>query len=415
MALNRHRIVRAISPAPDWRAGTEIASLPHFSVESSYEPVTGQQRCTIYLPALKLRILPFLLLPVLLAPAEIHGQSFDDLARGAVAAREANNLPRAIELFRQALRVNPQWSEGWWFLGTAAYDADRYDVARDALARCVELKPEVSPAWGLLGLSEFQLKDYGNALRHIQRSLQDAQIDVQMARVLRFHEGMLLAHAGDFDRAMASYAFFDHDGHPPAALLTAIGITALREPLLPGQIPPERRELFNAAGETVWTAMSQDEARGAAAFEQLLNRFPASPEVHVLIDGYLLVAPLRAAGEEFRHELQADPTNPAAATMLACLLLNHQDAAGALPWAAKAVQVASKLSMAQYALGSALTVTGDLAEGIRHLELAVQLDPANIENGIALAGAYSKAGRTADARSERDRTMELARRTMPHE
>jgi tetratricopeptide (TPR) repeat protein len=363
---------------------------------------------------LKLRILPFLLSLALFASAEIQGQTFDDLARRALAARDANDLPQAIDLFQQALRINPRWSEGWWFLGTAAYDADRYDIARDALARCVALKPDVAPAWGLLGLSEFQLGDYGNALRHIEQSLLDPRLDGQMARVLRFHEGMLLAHAGEFDRAMASYALFAHDDHPPTALLPAIGITALREPLLPSQIPPERRELVGAAGATVWAAMSQDEAHGAAAFQRLLSRFPASPEVHVLMDGYLLVAPLRAAGDEFRRELQADPSNSAAATMLACLLLNHDDRAGALPWATKAVQLAPKLSMAQYALGRSLAATADLAEGIRHLELAVHLDPTNIDNGIALASAYSKAGRTAEARAERDRTMELARRTVPH-
>lgn len=361
-----------------------------------------------------LRILPFLLFLVSFASAEIQGQTFDDLARRAEAALDASNLPQAIDLFQQALRIKPQWSEGWWSLGTAAYDTDRYDVARDALARCVALKPDVAPAWGLLGLSEFQLNDYGNALRHIEQSLLDTRLDVQMARVLRFHEGMLLAHAGEFDRAMASYALFAHDDHPPAALLPAIGITALREPLLPDQIPPERRELFNAAGETVWAAMSQDEAHGAGAFQRLLSRFPASPEVHVLLDAYLLVAPLRAAGEEFRRELEADASNSSAAAMLACLLLNHDDADGALPYATKAVQLAPKLSLAQYALGRALATTGNLAEGIGHLELAMQLDPTNIENGIALASAYSKAGRTADARAERDRTMDLARRTVPH-
>ena len=362
----------------------------------------------------KLRFLPFLLFPVLFAAAEIHGQTFDDLAHRAGAARDANDLPQAIDLFQQALRANPKWSEGWWFLGTAAYDADKYDVARDALARCVALKPDVAPAWGLLGLSEFQLGDYRHALGHIQQSLLDTRLDAQMARVLRFHEGMLLAHAGDFDRAMTSYALFAHDDHPPAALLAAIGIAALREPLLPGQVPPDRRELFHAAGETVWTAMSQDEAHGAAAFERLLNRFPASPEVHVLVDGYLLVAPLHAAGDEFRNELQADPANAAAAAMLACLLLNHDDTARALPWATKAVHLTPKLSVAQYALGRALSVAGNLSEAIRHLELAMQLDPTNIENGIALASAYSKAGRTAEAQAERKRTMELARGTATH-
>ena len=94
--------------------------------------------------------------------------------------------------------------------------------------------------------------------------------------------------------------------------------------------------------------------------------------------------------------------------MLACLLLNQGDAAAALEWATRAAQEAPRLSMAQYALGRALAETGDVAKSTEHLELAVQLDPENIDNHIALASAYSRAGRTVDARAERSRTMELS-------
>jgi len=349
-----------------------------------------------------LRVLLFLSL------LSVSAQTFDDLARRASQARDSGDLAQAIALYRQALELSPAWSEGWWYLGTASYDADRYDVAREALARCVALKPEVSPAWGLLGLSEFQLNDYEHALPHIERSLADARLDPQMIRVLRFHEGLLLARAGEFDRALESYAIFARDDHPPAELLTALGITALRQPLMPADVPSEQRALFDAAGETVWTAMSEDETRGARAFAQLLSRFPNSPEVRVLVEGYLLTAPLRDAGDEYRHELDLNASDAAAAAMLASLLLDHQDAASARSWAARAVQLAPGLSLAQCALGRALVETGDTSTGIRHLETAAQLDPANIETGIALASAYSKAGRTTDAQAERDHTLKLA-------
>jgi tetratricopeptide (TPR) repeat protein len=357
---------------------------------------------------MKLGVLPTLFFPILLVPAQIRGQTFDDYAARAASARDANDLPRAIDMYQQALRLNAQWSEGWWFLGTLLYDADRYAPARDALARCVDLQPKMAPAWGLLGLSEFQTREYDHALQHIQRSLADTRMEPQMVRVLRYHEAVLLAHAGEFDKALGKYAWFAGDDAPPASLLAAIGIAALREPLLPDDIPADRRELFEAAGQTLWRAMAHDDAQTANAFAQLLRRFPASAGVHALVGSYLQFAPPGKAAAWFRHELETEPGNFADATMLACLLLNQGDAAAALEWATRAAQEAPRLSMAQYALGRALAETGDVAKSTEHLELAVQLDPENIDNHIALASAYSRAGRTVDARAERSRTMELS-------
>lgn len=363
---------------------------------------------------MKLRILPTLLFSSFCVLAEAQGPAFDDLATRAAAARDANDLAGAMDLYRQALQLNARWGEGWWFLGSLAYDADRYDLARDALTHCVELQPEMAPAWGLLGLSEFQTHDYDGALKHIQQGLLDPHLDEQMARVLRYHEAVLLAHAGDYDQAIEKYAWFAGGGDPPASLLWAIGIAALHERLLPDSIPTERRDLFESAGRTVWSAMTQDAAGAASAFQQLLKRFPAERGVHVLIGQYLQVAPPGKVGAELRHELDAEPGNPAAASMLACLLLNHGDATGALPYATKAAQEAPQLSVAQYAFGLALVETGDVTGGTSHLELAVHLDPDNLENHIALATAYSKAGRTADARAERSRTVEMSRGTVTH-
>jgi len=351
-------------------------------------------------------------LPVLVAFLAAGAQSFDDVAARAAAARDANDRPQAIRLYDEGTRLNPQWAEGWWFLGSLLYDADEYGRARDAMARCVELQPGMSPAFGLLGLSEFQTGDYEHALGHIQRSLQDARLDADMVRVLRFHEAVLLARAGQFDEALGKYAWFAGDANPPATLLAAMGIAALREPLLPAAIPAARRELFGAAGRTVWRAMGGDEARTADAFQKLLGQFPDEPGVHALIRVYLHAVPARKAEAALRSGLDAEPGNAAAAAMLACVLLKQSDAAGALPYATKAVELAPRLFLAQYALGRAMTDTGDLAHAIDHLVLAVQIDPTDLESHISLASAYGKAGRTAEARAERARTIQLARKAV---
>jgi tetratricopeptide (TPR) repeat protein len=70
------------------------------------------------------------------------GASFDEVARKAAIAREANRLDQAIPLYHEALGLRPKWDEGWWYFATMLYDTDRFPEARDAFARFVALKPD---------------------------------------------------------------------------------------------------------------------------------------------------------------------------------------------------------------------------------------------------------------------------------
>src|SRR5258707_15070897 len=67
--------------------------------------------------------------------AQNQMQGFDSLAAQAAAAREQNDIPRAIELYSQAVERKPDWSEGLWFLGSLQYGVGNYASARDALTR----------------------------------------------------------------------------------------------------------------------------------------------------------------------------------------------------------------------------------------------------------------------------------------
>jgi Flp pilus assembly protein TadD len=56
-----------------------------------------------------------------------------------------------------------------------------------------------------------------------------------------------------------------------------------------------------------------------------------------------------------------------------------------------------------------LAETGTLPEGIGRLESALKMEPTNLEIHIALAKAYSRAGRDSDARRERVSCLELTK------
>ena len=346
----------------------------------------------------------------------LSGATFEELSARAAAAREANRLSEAVQLYREALSLNPKWQAGWWFLGSILYDTNQFTGCREALGHLVELNTNAPPAWGILGLCEFQTAEYTPALAHIQRSLSLGAAEPELEKVLRYHEAILLTRAGDFDRAIQKYVWFVRGGNPAAGtpgkssvLLAALGLAALRTPLLPQDIPAAQQELFATAGMAAFSQMANDPAAAQRYFATLLERYPTAHHVHYLYACTLLAASPDRAIQEFRRELEITPSSGGTLTMLAWALLNRSDPRAALPYARQAAEKEPAYSVAQYVLGRSLVETGDVAAGIQHLEAAAKLDPANLENHLALAAAYPKARRYEDARHERQRSLELTR------
>lgn len=341
--------------------------------------------------------------------SEARAATFEELASRAAAARDANNLTEAIQLYREALKLNSRWQEGWWFLGTIAYDTNDYRSCRDALRQLIALKPDATPAFAILGLCEFQTGDFVASLAHVQRGLASApDAQPEMEKVLRYHEAMLFTRAGEFDKALQKYAWFVRWPDPSAAFLASLGLAALRTPYLPKDTPADQQELFIAAGQAAFSQMSGDRSTARHNFETLLERYPQAHHVHYLYACSLLASNPEGAIGEFRRELEITPSSGGTLGMLAWALLNRGEPAAALPYAERAVKAAPSDSLSQYVLGRALVETGDALRGVRHLETALRSDPTNLEHHLALAAAYPKVHRYEDARRERQKSLELA-------
>jgi tetratricopeptide (TPR) repeat protein len=340
-------------------------------------------------------------------------ESFSTLAAKAATARDANDLPHAIELYQQALNLKPNWSEGWWFLGSMAYDSDQYALGQTALIQFVKFENKAA-GWSLLGLCEFETGDSTHSLEHIQKALEMADgLPPEMLPALRFHEAQLLAHAGLFDQALSKYIWFARRGTSSPVLFSAIGLAALRTALFTKDIPPDKQDLYSLAGTTTFHWMAADFQRAASDFQTLVERFGSTPNVHYLLGSFLLPSQPDQAMQQFMQELQLNPTSADALAMVALEYIQHDDLNGALPYARKATANTLAPPMAHYVYGLVLTRTGDLANGVQHLAQAAKLDPANLEYHMALAVAYSRSGRAADALRERQRSIAMAREDEP--
>jgi tetratricopeptide (TPR) repeat protein len=336
------------------------------------------------------------------ARAQDTPAKFDAVAARATSAREQNDIPRAIELYRQAVELNPKWPDGWWFLGLLQYGTDAYPGARDAFARYIELTPNAGPATALRGLCEYEIGDFPRALADIQKGLSlGAANQPRNAQILYFHEALLLAKAGWFEDALGVYASLATKADPNPEMLSALGSAGLRNPVLPKDIDPGQKDLFLAAGNAAFLFMSGHEADAHLAFQDLFTRFPSAQNAHLLY-GYLLFAKdPDLAVAEFKRELEVSPANGTAHALLAWASLLGDNPAEALPNAQKAATEEPGVATAQLVLGRSLVGTGDVKSGLAHLEAALRIEPNNLETHLALAHAYAKAGRDKDAKRER--------------
>lgn len=334
----------------------------------------------------------------------------DDLMAQASAARMQNDIPRAIELYSQAVQINPKWPDGWWFLGSLQYGTGAYAPARDALSHYIGMIPNAGPALALRGLCEFETGQYSEALSDIQQGMSlGAANQPRHEQILRYHEALLQTRLGNYTSALKTYSFFAKNGVTNPELLVAIGLAGLRMPLLPNDVSAEQKPLVSAAGDAAYRFLAGDEASASHAFQELFRLFPNATNAHFLYGYLLFTTDPDAALTEFLQELKIAPSNANADVMAAWALLLRNRASEALPYAQNAAGESPTLPSAQLVLGRSLMETGDLNGSVEHLQQALRLEPGNLETHLALAKAYSKSGLNEDARRERVICLQLTK------
>lgn len=334
--------------------------------------------------------------------AQAQTNDLRSLAESADAARRQRNIPDAIELYKQAVVANPSWPEGWWFLGILQYDLNQYAPARDAFTQYIRLTPNAGPALALKGLCEFEMGQYPESLQDLQQGVTlGAANQPRNARIILYHQALLLNLAGSFEQSFADFKQLAAQRPDNQDLALGLGLAGLRRRQLPGDVTPEQTALVSSVGKASSLLMSGDLDGASQAFQALFARYPDVPNLHYTY-GYLLFAtsPEQAA-DQLHEELKVSPHSANAHAMLAWAESTQGDFPAARDDGAKAVAEDSALTMGQLTYGRALVETGKIEDGVTHLEDVLRTEPGNLEAHLTLAKAYSKLGRSEDARRER--------------
>lgn len=333
---------------------------------------------------------------------------FDSLVKQADEARLAERFDDALTLYGKALNIKPKWPDGWWYVGAIFYQKDLYSQARDAFQNLVVLEPERGPAWAMLGLCLFQTGDYERAGTSLQRG-KSLGIDdnAELAGVVRYHIAILYIHFEYFENAFDMLAELLRTGNASPKVVEAFGLTLLRMPYLPKEVPAAQREKILIAGQAGINMAARRQEQARAAFDTLLVQYPNDPNVHYGFGVFMLSQDAEVALKEFKRELEISPLHFPSMVQMAFEYLKRDQYEEALPLAEKAVQLAPKLYAARNVLGRVLLELGQVDRSIKELEEGVKLAPSSPEMHFALARAYTRAGRKEDAARERETFKKL--------
>jgi tetratricopeptide (TPR) repeat protein len=332
----------------------------------------------------------------------IRLDAFENYIRGVIATDHAEKIKR----LREAIRLNPQYTEAMFALGRSYYDDREYDSAASWLARIPRTDDLAGEANFLLALSEYYNGEFDKAeaaFRFLESRLPLTEVENNLGVVaarrgrrngLEYFQKAVQADPNDadyrFNLAVALYKSGDAAG----------AARQLREAIARKPDDAESRDLLNMIGSGAPTAVSTNASRlplerlkenyDESSYRQLAleieNAMEKSlantdPKTHAqfhvdrgreMLDKGLL----DDAGREFREAVMRDPTNPGAHTGLARIAENKGDTATARREAETSLQL-SPTADAYIVLGRLDLRENHLDAAEKNADHALALEPNN--------------------------------------
>jgi len=333
---------------------------------------------------------------------------FERLSQAANVARNENHDDEAIRLYQQALKLQPAWKEGIWYLSTLLYQQAKFADSRDLFRRFVATEPKTGPGWALLGMSEYQTREYSRALDHLQRAMSlGTGGRKDLTQSVFYLVAVLLTRVEQYEDSLNLLIPRVKSSEHSDLLVEPLGLAALRLPLLPLEIPPDRREMIRMAGQCTLAVESQQQAEAEKLFSAMVGAYPDQPGVHFLYGAFLMDVRPEDGIREMKRELEISPSHLGARLRLAEEYVNEQRVDEALQLAGETINLEPGSPLAHMILGEVLVARGDLAKGIDELERARNQTPERVRIHWDLLRAYTNAGRTGDAKREKDEIEKL--------
>jgi tetratricopeptide (TPR) repeat protein len=327
--------------------------------------------------------------------------AFDDLAKRADEAWRASQFEEATKLYGQTVKIRPTWSIGWTRLSGSFYQLNRYAEARDAAREVTILTPKDGPSWAYLGLCEYELRDYRNSFDDLSKGEQlGLGENRDLTAQVKYHLAILWNTAGRFENGLAEIVWFPQQNLGSPEIIQAIGLSVLRMPLFPYEVPDDKQEMILLAGKASFAANAQNMDAAGKVYEELVTKYPSEPNVHYAYGQFLSHLDLVAALKEYEKEVEIDPRQALARIEAAYLYLKMGELEKALTYSQEAIKLLPQNPAGHNLIGRILLELNRPADAIPELVTATRLAPGNSTFHLQLARAYQKSGETALATKE---------------
>jgi tetratricopeptide (TPR) repeat protein len=337
------------------------------------------------------------------AAGQTPANTFEDLSSRARQAYEANHADEAVDLYSRAVKLRTDWTQGWWALGMIEYQRDHYSACRDALIRMVALDASAAPGWALLGLCEFSTKQYDASFDHLKKAhmlVSVRQAGGELLDIADYHLAMLLTRQGAFEVAQEVLVRVALKVRSNPDMMFAAGLTGLRMPILPSDVPANQREVVTMAGKAFWDLATQPPAEADEDFRALVAKYPKFPNVHYFFGTYLAARHPEQCAPEFLEELKVTPDSVPARVQLALRYTVEGKLEEAVKMAREAVALSPDSVGAQLALADTLRAQGNDEAALAAFLQAKKLDPVSPKIRLFLVNVYRALGRVDDMRRE---------------
>jgi tetratricopeptide (TPR) repeat protein len=327
--------------------------------------------------------------------------SFADLSQRASEALAQNRVEDAAQLYRQAVKLRPTWAEGWGYLAASLFTLNRFAEAEEAYRQTTVLTPRNGPSWAFLAFCQFERRDYRHAFDNLVKSQRLGLGDNKgLVAKVHYELALLWNTAGQFEMGMKELAFLTDANDQTPPVIEATGLSVLRMPIFPYEIPSGKHELIMQAGAAGWAMNAHHLEDSKQAWQEIIAAYPREPNVHYAYGYLLALLDQEAAVTEFEKELELSPNHVPALTEAAFLRLKMAEFDKSRQLASRAMKIEPRNYAPHNIMGRILMQTGDAAGGIQELETAARLAPNNASVHFNLAQAYQKAGKKEAAAKE---------------
>ena len=292
------------------------------------------------------------------------------LAEAGLAFSRQKLYQEAAGCYRKALSIEANIRELQLNLGLAEFKLGDFQIGPGTASRGPRDRSRQSSGRTLLGMSYYGAGMYAKAVPELDRALAADPHNTQLHHVI----AQSCLWSGQHERALLEFEWLLREQPDSAATHMLMG------------------EALDGLGR---------DADAVAEFQAAATTSPKEPNVHFGL-GYLFWKERRydEAEDEFRRELENDPSHAQANAYLGDVLLHRDDPAGARGFLEKAGHLDLKIRIVHLDLGILHAGHKEYAPAARELREAVRLDPSRADAHYRLAQVYQSLGRATEAKAE---------------